>query len=729
MAIDIDKKSLTVFTGVSGSGKSSLVIGTIAAESQRFFNETQPAFLQGLLPATTRPDVDVLTGLAAVVMVDQRRLGSDPRSTVGTATDTYGKLRTLYAQRGTPALGSPSYFSFNDPAGMCSTCRGTGFNARVDSKLLLDHSKSLNEGAIQFPTFAVGSNFWSIVVDSRFFDPDKKIRSYTEEEMHLLLDLEEATVVNRNMKTKYEGLLPKFRRLYLSKEPASLQKHVREAVARISVQGTCEACGGSRLTEAPRSVRLNRRSIAELCELEVKDLAVELKSWKEPASGSLHRLVSSLDAMVELGLGYLTLSRRTASLTGGESQRIKMIRHLGSALTDLTYIFDEPSVGLHPHDVERVLDHLVKLRDQGNTVLVVEHDYRVLEVADKVVDMGPQAGSRGGEIVYHGSPAGLRKSNGPTAEALEMTSSLREPRAATDWIKVNNASDNNLRNISVQIPCGVMTAITGVAGAGKRSLARSALLRDVPDAVVVDQDLPRSSRRSFPASWVGIMDPIRRLFAGATGESASSFSPNSTGGCENCNGVGVLQIELGRGDTIETVCEQCRGTRFRSGVLEHTLRDRNISQVLDMSIDDAQSFFADDRTISPILSRLAGAGLGYISLGQPLSTLSGGERQRLKLAVELSQPAAVYVIDEPTAGLHRQDVARLIGLLDKLVETGSSVIVIEHDLDVVAASDWVIDLGPGAGADGGTVVFSGSPNDLIRCEESLTGHHLALAIS
>ncbi|MCE0537634.1 excinuclease ABC subunit UvrA [Kineosporia rhizophila] len=728
VTVSIDKKSLTVFTGVSGSGKSSLVISTITAESQRLFNETQPAFLQGLLPTTRRPDVDDLTGLAPVVMVDQRRLGSDPRSTVGTATDTYGKLRSLFAQYGSPALGSATHFSFNDPLGMCPKCHGTGFYADVDPGLLLDESKSLNEGAIRFPTFAVGSNFWSIVVDSQFFDPDKKIGRYTKKERHHLLELEEATIVNRSMKTKYEGLLPKLRRLYLAKEPDSLQKHVREAVARIAVQSACPECDGSRLAEPARKVKLNRRTIAELGQMEVKDLAEEIRGWKKPTGAGLPRLQAALDAMVELGLGYLSLSRRTASLSGGESQRIKMIRHLGSALTDLTYVFDEPTNGLHPHDVERVLGHLVELRDQGNTVLVVEHDYQVLSVADRVIDMGPQAGTGGGQIVYAGTPAGLARSKGPTAEALRRPTRLREPREARDWIKVNNASDNNLKNISVQIPTAVMTAVTGVAGAGKSSLTRGALRRTVPGAVVVDQDLPRGSRRSIPASWIGILDPIRKRFADASGQPASQFSANSKGGCENCGGAGVIQVELGRGDVIETVCEECRGTRFRPEVLEHRLRGKNIAEVLELSVDLAAEFFDAEPGIAEVLRLLSEAGLGYISLGQPLSTLSGGERQRLKLAIELSEPAELYIVDEPTAGLHRQDVTRLIGLLDRLVEAGSTVVVIEHDLDVVAAADWVVDLGPGAGEDGGEVVFSGPPEDLTRCRASLTGRHLRKAV-
>ncbi|WP_410634889.1 ATP-binding cassette domain-containing protein [Amycolatopsis sp. cmx-4-83] len=727
VSITLAKKSLTVFTGVSGSGKSSLVLSTIAGESQRLFNETQPAFLQGLLPTTTRPDVDDLTGLAPVVVVDQRRLGADPRSTVGTATDTYGKLRSLFARYGTPTLHSPSHFSFNDPAGMCPKCRGTGFYADVDPRRLLDGSKSLNEGAIRFPTFAVGSNFWTIVIDSGFFDPDKNIRDYTKTELHNLLELEEATIVNRTMKTKYEGLLPKLRRLYLAKERDSLQAHIREAVDRIAVRADCPECGGSRLAEAGRSVTLNGHTIAELCALEVKDLAVELGTWPA-AAGPLPRLLAGVQTMAELGLGYLTLSRRTASLSGGESQRLKMVRHLGSSLTDLTYVFDEPTIGLHPHDVDRVLDRLVELREQGNTVFVVEHDYQVLGVADHVVDLGPDAGSGGGRIVYAGAPSGLRDSDGPTSEALRRRIETRDPRTAVDWIKVDDAEDNNLRNISVQIPAGVLTAVTGVAGAGKSSLARSALPRVVPDAVIVDQDLPRGSRRSLPASWVGVLDPIRKQFADASGEPVSSFSPNSKGGCENCKGVGVIPVELGRGDVIETTCEECGGSRFRAEVLEHRLRGKSIADVLAMSIDEAASFFRSDQAIATTLGLLAEVGLGYLSLGQPLSTLSGGERQRLKLAIELAEPAAVYVVDEPTAGLHRRDVSRLLVLLDKLVDAGSTVVVIEHDLDVVAAADWVVDLGPGAGADGGRVVFTGTPADLAGCADSLTGSHLAAAL-
>lgn len=724
VSVDLAKGALTVFTGVSGSGKSSLVLGTIAAESQRLFNETQPAFVQGLLPQTARPDVDVLANLSPVVVVDQRRLGADPRSTVGTATDTYAVLRSLYSRFGSPRIGPPGRFSFNDPSGMCPTCTGTGTVADVDIDQLVDRRLSLNDGALLFPTFAVGSNFWSIFITSGFFDPDLPVGRFSDEQWHQLLHLEHAKVENRSMKTTYEGLLPKLRRLYLSKELASLKPHVRAAVERISTVADCADCGGSRLSAEAREVHIEGTRITECAAMEIGDLLHTIQGWADPdlqrAAGGLR---AALESMVELGLGYLSLSRRAGTLSGGESQRVKMVRHLGSALTDLTYVFDEPTTGLHADDVERVLALLARLRDKGNTVLVVEHDPQVLSVADAVVDLGPGAGKHGGTILYAGAPEGLLASDGPTARSFRRETRDRAPRVATHWFTVEGASMHNLRDVTVDFPLGVLTVVSGVAGSGKSTLVRRVLPKRLTSCVVVDQDLPRGSRRSTPASWTGILDPIRKAFATASGESPALFSANSTGACPACSGLGVVVTELSQGDTIESPCEDCSGTRFRPEVLTHLLRGSSIADVLALSVAEARSFFVED-AIRVVLERLDEAGLGYISLGQPLSTLSGGERQRLKLAVELGAPSDFYIIDEPTAGLHRQDVERLIALLDRLVESGSTVVVIEHDLDVVAHADWVVEMGPGAGVSGGTVVFSGTPRELREHPRSITGRHL-----
>ncbi|MFJ6756125.1 ATP-binding cassette domain-containing protein [Streptomyces sp. NPDC091273] len=725
VSIDVRKGALTVFTGVSGSGKSSLVLGTIAAESQRLLNETQPTFVQGLLPQTVRPDVDSLRNLSAVVTVDQKRLGADPRSTIGTATDTYGLLRQLFSRHGSPHIGSPSRFSFNDPSGMCPTCSGTGVVTEVDIDQLVDRDLSLNDGALLFPTFAVGTGFWSIFVNSGFFDPDLPLGKYDDQEWERLLHLEHAKTDSRSLKVTYEGLLPKLRRLYLNKERESLQPHVRAAVEQIAITAQCTACEGSRLSEEARSVRVNGVGIAECTGMEIARLLEVVQQWNDPAmAGVVHGIRGALTAMVELGLGYLNLQRRAGTLSGGESQRVKMVRHLGSALTDLTYVFDEPTTGLHADDVDRVLKVMASLRDKGNTVLVVEHDPQVLDVADAVVDLGPGAGTHGGTIVYAGPPSGLPASDGPTAASLRTVPQLRTAREPRGWLRVENADLHNLRDITVEIPLGVFVAVSGVAGAGKSSLARGVLPSRLDSCVIIDQSLPRGSRRSTPASWTGILDPIRKAFARATGVSAAQFSSNSAGACPACNGLGVVVTELGRGDTVESPCEECEGTRFRSEVLAHRLRDRSIADVLAMSISEACAFFTEP-AIREVLASLEGAGLGYLGLGQPLSTLSGGERQRLKLAVELASPSDFYVVDEPTAGLHRQDVGRLLGLLDQLVMKGSTVVVVEHDLDVIAQADWVIDMGPGAGAAGGDIVFAGLPEDLMESRPSVTGRHLA----
>ncbi|MEV4316685.1 ATP-binding cassette domain-containing protein [Actinocrispum sp. NPDC049592] len=725
VSVDVRKGALTVFTGVSGSGKSSLVLGTIAAESQRLLNETQPTFIQGLLPQTVRPDVDSLRNLSAVVTVDQKRLGADPRSTVGTATDTYGMLRQLFSRHGTPHIGSPSRFSFNDPAGMCPACSGTGVVTEVDIDQLVDRRLSLNDGALLFPTFAVGSGFWSIFVNSGFFDPDVPLAKFDDEQWDKLLHLEHAKTDSRSLKVTYEGLLPKLRRLYLTKEPESLQPHVRAAVERISTTSQCADCGGSRLSAEARSVKVCDVGIAECTSMEIGDLLDLMHKWNDPAmAGLVDGLRTALSAMVELGLGYLNLHRRAGTLSGGESQRVKMVRHLGSALTDLTYIFDEPTTGLHADDVDRVLKVMASLRDKGNTVLVVEHDPQVLTVADAVVDLGPGAGTHGGTIIYAGPPSGLADSGGATAKALSAVPQLRTARQPTGWLRVDKAGLHNLRDITVEIPLGVLVAVSGVAGAGKSSLTRGVLPSRLESCVIVDQSLPRGSRRSTPASWTGILDPIRKAFARATGVSSALFSANSAGGCTECGGTGVKITELGRGDTMESPCEECGGSRYHPEVLVHRLRGLNIAEVLALPVNSAREFFTE-KAINEVLTSLDNAGLGYIALGQPLSTLSGGERQRLKLAVELASPSDFYVVDEPTAGLHRQDVGRLIGLLDQLVTKGSTVVVVEHDLDVIAQADWVIDLGPGPGAAGGDLVFAGLPGDLARHATSVTGRHLA----
>ncbi|MFC9754055.1 ATP-binding cassette domain-containing protein [Streptomyces sp. NPDC056921] len=725
VSIDVRKGALTVFTGVSGSGKSSLVLGTIAAESQRLLNETQPTFVQGLLPQTVRPDVDSLRNLSAVVTVDQKRLGADPRSTIGTATDTYGLLRQLFSRHGTPHIGSPSRFSFNDPAGMCPSCSGTGVVTDVDIDRLVDRDRSLNEGALLFPTFAAGSAFWSIFVNSGFFDPGLPLREYDDEAWRTLLYLDHAKVDSRSLKVTYEGLVPKLRRLYLNKELESLQPHVRAAVELISTTSTCAACEGSRLSAEARSVRVNGVGIAECTSMEIAELLALMEKWTDPAmAGVVDGIRTALAAMAELGLGYLNLQRRAGTLSGGESQRVKMVRHLGSALTDLTYVFDEPTTGLHADDVDRVLEVMANLRDKGNTVLVVEHDPQVLDVADAVVDLGPGAGTHGGTIVYAGEPGGLAASDGATAAALRTVPRLRAAREPKGWLRVESANLHNLRDVTVEFPLGVLVVVSGVAGAGKSSLSRGVLPSHLDSCVIIDQSLPRGSRRSTPASWTGILDPVRKAFARATGVSAALFSSNSAGACPACNGLGVTVTELGRGDTMESTCEECDGSRFRGEVLAHRLRGRSIADVLALSVAEACQFFTE-RPIRAVLESLEGAGLGYLALGQPLSTLSGGERQRLKLAVELASPSDFYVVDEPTAGLHRQDVGRLLGLLDQLVAKGSTVVVVEHDLDVIAQADWVIDMGPGAGAAGGDVVFSGLPGDLVEHRASVTGRHLA----
>ena len=750
VSLDIPKRRLTVFTGVSGSGKSSLVFETIAAESQRLINETYSAFLQGFMATPPRPDVESLENLTPAIIVDQERMGANARSTVGTATDAYDMLRVIFSRLGQPTIGSSSAFSFNIPAGtisgeislergagstehreititggMCAECEGLGRVSTVDVDALIDRDKSLNEGAITFPNFTVGTWYHRIFTDSGFFDNDKPLRDFTDAEMERLLRGPEAKVKTELVTLTYEGLVDKIRRLYLVKDPESLQPSLRAAVERISTSRPCPACDGTRLNAVARSSLINGLSIADCARMQITDLAEWLRGLDAKGAGPMiEQLGAVLDHFVRIGLGYLSLDRESSSLSGGEAQRTKMVRHLGSSLTDVTYVFDEPTIGLHAHDVQQMNELLQRLRDKGNTVLVVEHEPEVMRIADHVVDMGPGAGSHGGEIVYEGPFGGLAASGTLTGQHLEVRQGLKEAvRSANGAIPIRGASLHNLRDVSVDVPTGLLVAVTGVAGSGKSSLIRGCLPRTDPSVTFIDQSAIRGSRRSNPATYTGILESIRKAFASANKVKPALFSANSEGACPACNGLGQIYTDLAFMAGVVSVCETCEGRRFTDEVLRYRLRGRSISDVLEMPIEEAAAFFTE-RPVRVMLDRLADVGLGYVTLGQMLNTLSGGERQRLKLAIEMSGDTEVYVLDEPTSGLHMHDVDNLIGLLDRLVESGRTVIVIEHNLDVVARADWVIDLGPGAGHDGGRVVFEGPPVALARAEGSLTGEHL-----
>jgi excinuclease UvrABC ATPase subunit len=756
VSLDIPKRRLTVFTGVSGSGKSSLVFDTIAAESQRLINETYPAFVQGFMASPPRPDVDALENLTPAIIVDQERLGANPRSTVGTVTDAHAMLRIIFSRLGRPKIGPASAFSFNLPAGslagsitlersgdaqpeyreeviyggMCAACEGLGRVSSVDVDALVDRTKSLNDGAITFPGFTPGG--WAVraYAESGFFDPDKPVGEFKKAELDRFLHGPDTKVKIQGINLTYQGLVDRIRRAYLVKDPEALQPHVRTAVERIATYGPCPACGGSRLNDLARSSRIQGLSIADAAAMQISDLVGWVRGIDaQGAKPALEQLATVLDHFVTIGLGYLSLERASSTLSGGESQRTRMVRHLGSALTEVTYVFDEPTIGLHAHDVQQMNGLLQQLRDKGNTVLVVEHEPDVIAIADHVVDMGPGAGAHGGEIVYEGPFEGLRAAGTITGNHLEVRPTLKETvRTATGHIPIRHANLHNLRDISVDVPTGVLVAVTGVAGSGKSSLIHGCLPRTDPSVTVVDQSAIRGSRRSNPATYTGILDPIRKAFASANGVKPSLFSANSEGACPECKGLGLIYTDLAFMAGVVSVCEACEGRRFTDEVLEYRLRGRNISEVLGMSVEDAARFFTE-RPVRVMLDRLLDVGLGYITLGQMLNTLSGGERQRLKLAIEMSSDSEVYVLDEPTTGLHMQDVDNLIGLLDRLVESGRTVIVIEHNLDVVARADWVIDLGPGAGHDGGRVVFEGPPAELIRTTVSLTGEHLSRRVA
>jgi excinuclease UvrABC ATPase subunit len=724
ISLDIPKRRLTVFTGVSGSGKSSLVFGTIAAESQRLINETYTAFIQSFMPALGRPDVDALRNLSAAIIVDQERMGANARSTVGTATDANAMLRIVFSRLGEPSAGPSFHYSFNLPAGACPRCEGMGSVTDIDLTQLFDESKSLAEGAITIPGYTVDGWMVRIFAESGFVDPDKPIRDYTEQERHDFLHKESTKVKVNGINLTYEGLLPRVQKAFLSKDREALQPHIRAFVDRAVTFTACPDCGGSRLNEAARASRIGGINIADACAMQISDLAEWVRALEAPSVAPLlATLQQTLDSFVEIGLGYLSLDRPSGTLSGGEAQRTKIVRHLGSSLSDVTYVFDEPTVGLHPHDIQRMNDLLLRLRDKGNTVLVVEHKPEVIEIADHVVDLGPGAGTAGGRVCFTGDVAGLRRSGTLTGRHLDHRARLREEvRQARGQLPIRGATLHNLKDVSVDLPLGVLTVVTGVAGSGKSSLIHGSL--DRRDGVtVVDQSWIRGSRRSNPATYSGLLDPIRKAFAKANGVKAALFSANSEGACPNCNGLGLVYTDLAMMAGVATVCEQCEGRRFTPEVLTYRLRGRNIAEVLGMSVTEARDFFPTGPARA-ILDRLADVGLGYLSLGQPLTTLSGGERQRLKLAIHMGEALTIYVLDEPTNGMHLADVDHLLALLDRLIDDGNTVIVIEHHQAVMAHADWLVDLGPGAGHDGGQVVFTGTPAELVATGDTLTARHL-----
>ncbi|WP_210582530.1 excinuclease ABC subunit UvrA [Streptomyces sp. GESEQ-4] len=760
VSIEIPKRRLTVFTGVSGSGKSSLVFDTIAAESQRLINETYSAFVQGFMPNLARPEVDVLDGLTTVISVDQQRMGADPRSTVGTATDANAMLRILFSRLGKPHIGPPSAYSFNTATvkaagaitverggktkaekatyqrtgGMCTRCEGRGKVTDIDLTQLYDDSKSLADGAFTIPGWKSDSQ-WTVglYAQSGLLDPHKPIRTFTKREMQDFLYGEPRKVKVNGVNLTYEGLIPKIQKSFLSKDKEAMQPHIRAFVERAVTFTTCPECDGSRLSEGARSSKIGKISIADACAMEIRDLAEWVRGLKEPSVAPLlAALQQSLDSFVEIGLGYLSLERPAGTLSGGEAQRVKMIRHLGSSLTDVTYVFDEPTIGLHPHDIQRMNNLLLRLRDKGNTVLVVEHKPETIAIADHVVDLGPGAGTAGGTVCYEGTLDGLRASDTITGRHLDDRAALKETvRTPKGALEIRGATANNLQGVDVDIPLGVLTVVTGVAGSGKSSLVHGSIPAG-ESVVAVDQTPIRGSRRSNPATYTGLLEPIRKAFAKANGVKPALFSANSEGACPTCNGAGVIYTDLAIMQSVATPCEDCEGKRFDASVLEYRLGGRDISEVLAMSVTEAEEFFGAGEARTPaahtILDRLADVGLGYLTLGQPLTTLSGGERQRLKLATHMGDKGgdrSVFVLDEPTTGLHLADVEQLLGLLDRLVDSGKSVIVIEHHQAVMAHADWIIDLGPGAGHDGGRIVFEGTPADLVADRSTVTGEHLA----
>ncbi|WP_458116337.1 ATP-binding cassette domain-containing protein [Arthrobacter sp. D2-10] len=760
ISVEIPKRRLTVFTGVSGSGKSSLVFATIAAESQRMINETYSAFVQGFMPSLARPEVDLLEGLTTAIIVDQERMGANPRSTVGTATDANAMLRILFSRLGSPYVGPPTAYSFNVPTrkasgvmstdkggrveksvvsqavylgGMCPRCEGMGNVSDIDRTALYDEAKTLADGALTVPGYSM-DGWYGRLFEGMGLPMDKPIEKFTKKQLDTMLYAEPTKIKVEGVNLTFEGIIPKIQKSMLSKDPEAMQPHVRRFVERAVTFQTCPECEGTRLTQAALSSKIQGKNIAELCTMQISDLAQWLRDLKEPSVAPLLKgLQHLLDSFAEIGLGYLSLDRPAGTLSGGEAQRTKMIRHLGSSLTDVTYVFDEPSIGLHPHDIERMNKLLLQLRDKGNTVLVVEHKPETITIADHVIDLGPGAGTGGGAVCYEGTVEGLRESDTITGRHLDDRARLKEQvRSPKQVLEIRGASTHNLQNVDVDVPLGVLCVVTGVAGSGKSSLIHGSVAqRD--GVVVIDQAAIRGSRRSNPATYTGLLEPIRKTFAKVNGVKPALFSSNSEGACSTCNGAGVIYTDLGVMATMESPCEECEGRRFQASVLEYTVGGKNISEVLAMPVSEAVGFFGDGEARTPaahkILERMADVGLGYLSLGQPLTTLSGGERQRLKLATQMGEKGDIYVLDEPTTGLHLADVEQLLGLLDRLVDSGKSVLVIEHHQAVMAHADWIIDLGPGAGHDGGTVVFEGTPADLVAGHSTLTGKHLAAYVA
>ena len=756
VSVEIPKRRLTVFTGVSGSGKSSLVFGTVAAESQRLINETYSSFVQGFMPTLARPDVDVLDGITTAIIVDQERIGGNPRSTVGTLTDANAMLRILFSKIATPQIGGPNAFSFNMPTvrgggavkvergtratsvkktfevlgGMCPRCEGMGNVSDIDLTEIYDADLSLSAGSLKVPGYSMDGWYGRIYGGSGYFDMDKPVGRFTKRELDDLLYREPTKIKVEGINLTYEGVIPRITKSMLSKDIDSVQPHIRAFIERAVTATACPDCDGTRLAEHARNARIDGVSIADACRMQITDLRDWVAGLDEPTVAPLlDKLGGALSSFVEIGLGYLSLERPTGTLSGGEAQRTKMIRHLGSSLTDITYIFDEPTVGLHPHDIARMNTLLLRLRDKGNTVLVVEHKPETIAIADHVVDLGPRAGSLGGRICFEGTVDGLTSADTLTGRHLHDRAELKaEVRASTGAIEIRGAATNNLQDVDVDLPLGVLTVITGVAGSGKSSLIHGSMPKDA-DAVVIDQTAIRGSRRSNPATYTGLLDPIRKAFAKANGVKPALFSPNSDGACPTCKGAGVIYTDLATMAGVATPCDVCEGRRFDSAVLDYHLGGRDISEVLQMSVDEAMTFFGEGDARIPaahkILVRLSDVGLGYLKVGQPLTTLSGGERQRIKLATAMAEKSEVYVLDEPTTGLHLADVEQLLGLLDRLVDAGKSVIVIEHHQAVMAHADWIIDIGPGAGQDGGRVVFEGTPRDLVTTASTLTGRHLA----